>query len=447
MAVQKPPKKFLCIDDDRTMLMITRQILTRSFGQDSLEFSEAFSGEDGLEKVSKIQPDIVLSDIQMPGLNGFEVCREIRKRYPKTAIILTSAYDAEQDNAIKAKEVGADAYLSKPVKKGELLFIINFILRVSNLNQTVGEKNRQLEESLDRVKKFHHKLVALNEELRADKKRLNLNLREMAELNSQLEGKNNQISSMMEEMMGRFDSTVSLLSNIIELNRSDRGHSERVAEMSIFIAEKLGLTEYQVQNVKVAARLHELGIVGMPVAKKEAAMVEERAGTKSPHPLVGEMLLKAYPGFELVADIIRHLHENVDGTGGPDGLYGDSIPVGARIVAAASYYDHEIIANPKLGSSGALAKMEEKKNIAFDDKVIFLVREYIELQEQNPQDKIMECTVFNLSEGMELASDIFSESGINLLRKDTVLNKETLNKIIKFNNVDPIVGPIKVKQS
>ena len=69
--------------------------------------------------------------------------------------------------------------------------------------------------------------------------------------------------------MGRFDSTVSLLSNIIELNRSDRGHSERVADMSIFIAEKVGLTDYQVQNVKVAARIHELGIVGMPVAKKK----------------------------------------------------------------------------------------------------------------------------------------------------------------------------------
>ena len=446
MVLQKLPKKILFIDDDRAILMINRQILAQLFEQNSLEFYEAYSGEDGLEKVSKIQPDIVLSIIKMPGLNGFEVCREIKNRQPKTAIILTSAHDAEQDNAIKAKEVGADAYLSEPIKKGELLFTINFIFRELSLKQTIVEKNLKLEDYLDRVKKFHHELVILNDELGTYKKRLNLNLREMAELNSQLKGKNNQISVMMGEMTDRFDSTVSLLSNIIELNRSDGGHSERVAEISIFVAKKLGLTAFQIQNIKVAARLHELGIVGIPVFNRDAVIMAEYEEKKKPHPIVGEMLLKAYPGFESIADIVRHLHENVDGSGCPDGLYGDSIPIGSRIVTAVSCYDHEKIASPKLGSLGAFVKIQEKKNFFFDDKVIYLLKEFIDLQEQTSQEKILDYTIFNLAEGMELASDIFSKSGINLLRKHTVLNKETLNKIIKFNNVDPILGPIKVKQ-
>ena len=430
------------------MLMVTRQIVTKSFGVETLEYSEADSGEEGLDKVRQLGPDIVLSDIRMPGLDGFDVCRKIRELHPQTAIILTSAYDAEQDNAIKAKEAGADAYLSKPIKKGELLFVVNFILRVAKLNDTVYQKNRQLLESLERVKKFHHKLAALNEELRSDKKRLNTALKEMAEFNTRLEEKNAQITTMMEEVSSQYDSTVSLLSNIIELNRSDnRGHAERVAQTAVFIAEKMKLSDYQIQNIKTAALLHELGIVGLPLKKKELALDEGRARDQSQHPLVAEMLLKAYPGFELVAEIIRHLHENVDGSGSPDGLYGDGIPIGARIVSAASYFDHILISNPRLRATGVLGRMEEKRGTIFDEQILDFLREYAENKESTHQEKTMECSVFTLTEGMELASDVYSESGINVLRKNTVLDKDVLNKILKFHNVDPIVGPIKVKQS
>jgi HD-GYP domain-containing protein (c-di-GMP phosphodiesterase class II) len=186
--------------------------------------------------------------------------------------------------------------------------------------------------------------------------------------------------------------------------------------------------------------------VGLPKDKKELALDEERGRAQSPHPLVGEMLLKSHPGFELIADIVRHLHENVDGSGTPDGLYGDSIPVGSRIVSVASFYDHEITANPRLGVKGALAKMEEKRSVIFDDTVLNLLEEYLNTA-AGESEKTVDCTVFTLVEGMELASDVNTASGINLLRKGTILNREILGKIMKFNNVDPITGPIKVKQS
>jgi outer membrane protein OmpA-like peptidoglycan-associated protein len=73
-------------------------------------------------------------------------------------VILTSAYDAEQDNAIKASDTGADAYLSKPIKKGELLFVVNFVMRVAHLNDTVFEKNKQLEASLVQLKQFSYQV-------------------------------------------------------------------------------------------------------------------------------------------------------------------------------------------------------------------------------------------------------------------------------------------------
>ncbi len=446
-------KKFLSIDDDRTLQMIVKQILSKSFGPQVLEISQASTGEEGLQMMREIKPDIILCDIHMPGMSGFDVCQRVRELQLRSAVILMSAYDAEQDNAIKASETGADAYLSKPLKKGELLFVVNFVMRVAHLNDAVFEKNKQLEASLGQLKQFHQKLAALNEELRNDKRRLGSSLKEMTELNDQLENKNAQISSMVEELANRFDSTEGLLATIIELHQTEhRGHSERVTAASIFIAEKLGLTDYQITNVKSAARLHELGIVALPtIEKRKEAMNDEELDTfkskpKTSHPLVGEMLLKEFPGFEMVAEIIRHLHENVDGTGSPDGMYGDRIPMGSRIVSAASYFDHNKMMNPGQSNEDILTKMDAKTGIIFDESVMNALGDYIAQQGTVKEVPTMEISVFALAPGMELATDILSASGINLLRKGTVLDQETLDKILKFHNVDPISGIIKIKQ-
>ena len=106
----------------------------------------------------EIKPDIILCDIHMPGMYGFEVCQRVRELKLRSAVILMSAYDAEQDNAIKASDTGADAYLSKPIKKGELLFVVNFVMRVAHLNDTVFEKNKQLEASLVQLKQFSYQV-------------------------------------------------------------------------------------------------------------------------------------------------------------------------------------------------------------------------------------------------------------------------------------------------
>ena len=158
MAITKSTKRFLCIDDDRTLLLIVKQILTKSFGAQTLEVFQASTGEEGLQIMREIKPDIILCDIHMPGMDGFEVCQRVRELKLRSAVILMSAYDAEQDNAIKASDTGADAYLSKPIKKVELLFVVNFVMRVAHLNDTVFEKNKQLEASLVQLKQFSYQV-------------------------------------------------------------------------------------------------------------------------------------------------------------------------------------------------------------------------------------------------------------------------------------------------
>jgi response regulator RpfG family c-di-GMP phosphodiesterase len=442
-------KKILCIDEDPDFSKVIEEIINNSFDSDLVQVLHSTTSEQGFQIMQEEALDIVLCNSRLDGdKDGFEVCRKIRKEYPQCAVIIMSAYDTKTDYASKAIEAGAEAHLSKPIRKGDFVFAVNSVLRVARMDNTIYEKNQQLEESLGQLKTFHNKVASLNNELQSDKRCMGANLQEMKNLNSQLEEKNSQISSMVEELGRRFESTEALLVNIIELRQPEhRGHVDRVAKIAMFIAEKMDLTDYQIRNIKTAARLHELGIAALPTREKRIAALDEgKNRSHTNHPLVGEMLLKGFPGFEMIANIIRHLHENVDGSGFPDKLYGDRIPIGSRIVSAASYYDHYIISNPEDSPLDALAVMNPLAGKFFDEQVMDFLDKHTHTQMSPGENKTLDCSVFALVEGMELASNIYSESGINLLMKGTVLNSDILNKILKFHAGDPIAGAVKIKQ-
>jgi len=419
VTVTDTKKKLLFVDDDPAMVKVVGKILGNALGPELIEFHEAVSGEKGLKIADELQPDIVICDINLPGVNGFEFCRKIRQSGLHATVILMSAYDENEDYAIKAKESGADAFLIKPIKKGELLFVVNFILQIEHLNETVLGKNHELKESLTRVEEAHKIMAGMNDELQEDK-------RQLAE---------------------RFDSTVGLLTNIIELNQSQhRGHSERVAEISVFIAQKMKMPKDAIESLRTAARLHELGIVSLPRDETvEEALDEGKSRPVTSHPMVAEMLLKGFAGFKSVAEIIRHMHENVDGSGKPDGLVGEGIPMGSRILSVASFYDHFMVAHPDSSILEILKRVEQSNGTWFDENVVSFLSDYALSQSQSGDERTLSCSVFALKEGMVLASDIYSESGINLLRKGTVLDRDMVNKILKFNNVDPVAGQVQVK--
>ena len=446
MTVTHSKKKLLFVDDDPAMVKVAAKFLSGALGPERIEFHEAVSGERGLILAEELQPDIVICDIHLPGINGFEFCRRFSKLKLQATVILMSAYDEDEDYAIEAKEAGADAFLTKPIKKGELLFVVNFVLRIDHLNQTVLAKNQELEESLARLQQANEKMSGMNDELQEDQRRLSDNLKDIMRMNSQLESQNAQISSMNQELTERFDSTVGLLTNIIELNQSQhRGHSERVAEIAVFIARKMDLADDQIQNLRTAARLHELGIVSLPRDETvEEALDEGKSRQHTSHPMVAEMLLRGFPGLEPVAELIRHMHENVDGSGQPDGLVGEQIPLGSRILSIASFYDHYMVAHPDSPILEVLKRVEKENGKWFDENVISFLSEYARSQSPADDEKTIHCSVFALKEGMRLASDIYSESGINLLRKGTVLDRDMVNQILKFNNVDPVAGQVKV---
>ena len=447
MSIVSQARKLLVVDDDQIHMLLVRQSLTKNFSQDALIVYEACSSKEGLQKIDELSPDIILTSVHLPDIKEFDVWQKMRTHHPQSVIILMSAQDTEEAKAAHIAKAGAEVCLTKPVHPKDLCFAVNLVLRAVHLNSVISEKNQQLDQMMEQMLTYQQRIADMSEELRSGKRLLDTNLVEMRKLNSHLEEKNEQIYSIMQKVAGRFDSTVALLANMIELSQPEhKGHSERVAEMSMFVAEKMGLSESQIQNVNVAARLHELGIVSQPVGQRTRLSLDAKKNLFSNHPLIGEMLLKSFTDFEPVAEIIRHLHENVDGSGTPDGLCGEQIPIGSRIIAAVSYFDH-LHKTDSIAPYETLEVMRSKGKSMFDERIMVHMKGLLDLKKRIGEDKFYECSAFGLMEGMELASDIYSKSGINLLRKGTIFDKATLSRVLKFNNIDPIVGSIKIRQS
>ena len=138
----------------------------------------------------------------------------------------------------------------------------------------------------------------------------------------------------------RRDAVEALAVALLERDRYTGEHSESVVDMAGAVARGLGLSPAQVEDVRAAALLHDIGKVGIPdaILNKPGPLTDEERTVMAEHPVIGERILRSIGGFAGVAEIVRHEHESFDGSGYPDGLVGDGIPIGSRIILACDAY-------------------------------------------------------------------------------------------------------------
>jgi len=138
----------------------------------------------------------------------------------------------------------------------------------------------------------------------------------------------------------RRDAVEALAIALLERDRYTGEHSESVVDMAVVVARTLGLSPAQVEDVRAAALLHDIGKVGIPdaILNKPGPLTPDERTIMAEHPVIGERILRGIGGFAPVADIVRHEHESFDGSGYPDGLVGDEIPIGSRIILACDAY-------------------------------------------------------------------------------------------------------------
>lgn len=312
----------LVVDDDDAVRSALQRFLT-SIGHEVTTASDAASA---LTEASRRKFSCILLDVRLPDGSGMDLVPTLIEREPHVAIVmLTGVNDAHA--AALCMQRGALDYLVKPVDLQELGRAIARALT----------RRRDLIEQADTQAWLQREIVQRGAELRRERGNLErITVATLEALVNALEAKDVYL----------------------------RGHSARVADLSAMIAAELGLTDEQIELVRVAGRLHDIGKIGIResvLAKRGPLTAEEFAHVKT-HVLIGAQILAPLTHLREVIAIVRSHHERADGTGYPDGLAVDAIPVGGRILGAAEVYDALTTARPyqeKMTPDEAVARMRD----------------------------------------------------------------------------------------
>ncbi len=322
----------LVVDDEEPI----RNALRKFLKQQQFEVHAASSAEEALQQLRLHKISLMLSDIRMPGTSGVDLVPQALEIEPELAILMLTAVN-DATSAALCMQRGAMDYLTKPI---ELVDLGRAVQRALKRRETLVE-NRHLNQWL-------------KEEVTT----------RTAELHRQ------------QHRMERI-STATLEALVNALEAKDpylRGHSARVADLSANVATEMGLAEEEVERVRMAGRLHDLGKIGTrdAVVNKEGPLTAEQFEHVKQHVIIGAQILAPLAHLGDIVAMVKSHHERFDGTGYPDGLRGEEIPQGGRVIAAAEVYDALTTARPyqdKLTPEEAVERMADLSGTVLDPKV------------------------------------------------------------------------------
>lgn len=401
----------LIVDDEETVLLP----LTFLFRRDGYRVLTAASGEEALEQFAAERPAVIISDQRMPGLSGIEFLRAARDRWPDAVRILLTAFSDARTAVSAINDGHVYRYMTKPWDNDELRAVVRDSIRFYELSR---ENQRLYELTLSQTLQ----LRALNQALE----------QKVAARTAEIEIKNHELENNLLDV-------VRLLASVQELRSSSIGGvAQRMAQGARWLANAVGLAEAERYDIEIAATVHDIGKLGLPdrvllkdtynVSREDQEMIRQS-------PVLGETLLSTIPRLTAVARIVRHQHEWWNGNGFPDGLRGEAIPMGARIVAVV---DGHV-------TTGERETLLRGSGHRYDPR---LVQEYLRyLTERRETTRLGEerrIAPAELSEGMILTRDLYTGRGLLLATSGKVVDQPTLDKIRNFNRVDPIEGRVYV---
>lgn len=303
----------LVVDDEPRI----RNALARLLGAVGYRCEQADSGRSALTALEREPAPVVLTDIRMPDMDGVALLHEIRRRWPEVAVVMLTAV-AEVETAVACLQAGAYDYIPKPFQ--------------------VDEVRARVSQALER-----RRLILENREYQE-------HLSEMVD----------QQAVRIEEL---FLEGVQTLAHALEAKDAyTKGHSARVAAYAGRIAAVLGLPDAEVQLIELGAELHDIGKIGVreEVLHKPGRLSDEEYRHIMQHTVIGarilEPLLKHAP--QILA-MVRSHHERMDGTGLPDGLRGEEIPLHARVVSVADGFDAMTTGRPYRPPRGVAEALDE----------------------------------------------------------------------------------------
>ena len=267
--------KILLVEDDPQAAGILEPILISK----GFSVAVARDGLEGLEKIKLLSPDILLLDVNMPRMDGIELCRRIKSddAIRLTPVVMLTAF-SDLEKKLEALEAGADDFVNKPYNTVELITRIKSLLKVKYLNE-------------------------------------------------QLDSAEAILFSMARAIEAKDSYT--------------QGHVERVSRLAVRLGRHLGLSDEEIDSLEKGGILHDIGKIGVPdkILNKAGPLTTEERKIIRMHPGQGALICEKLKSIRGAIPVIRYHHERLDGTGYPDHLSGEEIPLVARIMTIVDIYD------------------------------------------------------------------------------------------------------------
>lgn len=283
----------LVVDDDTSNLKMASYIL----GKAQMRVSCLKSGEDAIQFLQENKPDLILLDIHMPKMDGFQTMLAIRENEAADIPVIFLTADDDSNTEKKGLEVGAVDFIRKPFVPEVLLLRVRHTI---DLNRLQADLELEVKKKTQEIAAQHEKLEKISMQI------------------------------------------VKALSGAVDAKDTyTNGHSLRVAEYSKEIARRAGLPKETQDDIYMMGLLHDVGKIGVPdaIINKPAHLTEDEFTVIRNHPVMGARILKNIRDFPKLITGARWHHERYDGKGYPDGIVGEEIPLEARIIAIADAYD------------------------------------------------------------------------------------------------------------
>jgi putative two-component system response regulator len=323
------PKHLILVVDDEEPL---RRLIAQRLSREGYECSLAGSGEEAWDMLRRTDYSLVVLDIMMPGMSGMELLEKTRQAFPDTAVIMVTGVD-DRSTAIHALHLGAYGYVIKPFEVNEI--VINVANALERRRLVMASQRHELE--------LERKVAERTAEVRATQEEITLRLVAASEYRDEETGE----------------------------------HIKRTGFYALEIAANMGWQGRELEDIRLAAPMHDIGKVGIPdvILRKPGKLTAEEFEIIKEHTVIGAKILANAKSslLHMAWEIALSHHEKWGGSGYPQGLAGEAIPLSARIVAVADVYDtmvHNRVYRPAIPEAQTLDTMRANRGKHFDPAVL-----------------------------------------------------------------------------
>ncbi len=332
--VGNPSPDHILVVDDEPMI---RDGLSEYLNSEGFVCETATTGHEALERLSSQPFALVVTDLQMPEMNGVQLIESLSKKHPDVASIMITGV-GDLDTAVQTMKHGASDYITKPF----------------DLRQVVGSVKRALE-----LRHTHLQIKKTSEDLQAV-----------------VHKKSAEFNAALQDLCDHREMTLDILMRALDARGHEtQTHSQRVQAYTVRLAQQFGLNGDRMLNLARGALLHDIGKIGVSdsILLKPGKLTPKEWEQMKKHPTIGYQILKGVKFLEQSACMVLCHHERIDGRGYPQGLRGTEIPLEARIFSVLDAYDAMTVDRPyrkALSAEEACSRIMADADTQFDPKVV-----------------------------------------------------------------------------